>query len=115
MQTPKYGNVQRGYLGVNVREVTNEIATSVGLAEPHGLYIARVIPNCAAAKAGLREGDILLKVNGTDVNSYASMMEEVGLFNPGDEVNVTFLRDRKLYTVSLVLLNSKGNTQIIKG
>ncbi len=110
-----YGVVQRGYLGVNVAEVTNELATKKGLNEPHGLYIARVIPNCAAAKSGLKEGDILLKVNGVDVNSYASMMEEVALFNPGDEVIVQFLRDGKVYEVALTLLNSKGNTDIVKG
>ena len=110
----KYGVVQRGYLGVNVVEVTSEIATRLKLNEPKGIYIARVIPKCAAEKAGMREGDILLKVNNMDVNSYASMMEEVALFNPGDVVDVTFLRDDKLYTVSLTLLNSKGNTQIIR-
>ena len=107
--------MQRGYLGVNVTEVTNEIATKIGLNEPHGVYIVRVIPNCAAAKAGMKEGDILLKVNGVNVNSYASMMEEVALFNPGDEVKVQFLRDGKVYEVALTLLNSKGNTDIVKG
>lgn len=110
----KYGVVQRGYLGVNVVEVTSEIATKLKLNEPKGIYIARVIPKCAAEKAGIREGDVLMKVNNMDVNSYASMMEEVALFNPGDEVEVTYLRDGTLHTVSLTLLNSKGNTQIIR-
>lgn len=110
----KYGIVQRGYLGVNVVEVTSEIATRLKLNEPKGIYIARVIPGCAAEKAGMREGDILIKVNNMEVNSYASMMEEVALFNPGDEVEVTYLRDGKPNTVSLTLLNSKGNTQIIR-
>ena len=62
----------------------------------------------------VKKGDILLNVNGMEVNSYASMMEEVALFNPGDQVEVTFLRDGKEYNVKLTLLNSKGNTQIIK-
>ena len=110
----RYGVVQRGYLGVNVVEVTNEIATHLKLDEPKGIYIARVIPKCAAEKAGLREGDVLTKVNNMDVNSYASMMEEVALFNPGDAVEVTFLRDGKQHTATLTLLNSKGNTQIIR-
>ncbi len=110
-----YGAVQRGYLGVNVVEVTSELALRLGFDEPHGILIARVIPNCAAAKAGMREGDILLNVNGVEVNSYASMMEEVALFNPGDKVTVVYIRDGKLLTTELTLLNSKGNTQIIKG
>ncbi len=107
-----YGSVQRGYLGVNVVEITSEIATKVGLSEPKGVYIARVIPNCAADKAGLKDGDILLKVNGVEVNSYASMMEEVALFNPGDNVSVIYIRNGIPKTAELTLLNSKGTTKI---
>ncbi len=110
----RYGAVQRGYLGVNVVEVTGELATKLHLAEPKGIYIARVIPKCAADKAGLREGDILLKVNNMDVNSYASMMEEVALFNPGDSVEVLYQRGGEQHTATLILLNSQGNTQIVK-
>lgn len=110
----RYGAVQRGYLGVNVVEVTSELATKLHLSEPKGIYIARVIPKCAADKAGLREGDILLKVNNMDVNSYASMMEEVALFNPGDSVEVQYQRGGELHTATLILLNSQGNTQILK-
>ena len=111
----QYGAVQRGYLGVNVVEVTNEVAQRLGLSEPKGIYVARVIPDCAADRAGMRQGDLLLKVNNMEVNSYASMMEEVALFNPGDEVDVEFLRDGKTMTARLKLLNSNGNTQIIRG
>ncbi|MBQ6238199.1 MAG: trypsin-like peptidase domain-containing protein [Bacteroidales bacterium] len=110
----RYGAVQRGYLGVNVVEVTGELATKLHLSEPKGIYIARVIPKCAADKAGLREGDILLKVNNMDVNSYASMMEEVALFNPGDSVEVLYQRGGEQHTATLILLNSQGNTQIVK-
>ena len=111
----QYGAVQRGYLGVNVVEVTADVAKRLGLDEPKGIYIARVIPDCAADRAGMRQGDILLKVNNMEVNSYASMMEEVALFNPGDEVDVEFLRDGQTKTARLKLLNSNGNTQIIRG
>lgn len=111
----QYGAVQRGYLGVNVVEVTDDVAKRIGLSEPMGIYVARVIPDCAADRAGMRQGDIILKVNNMDVNSYASMMEEVALFNPGDEVDVEFLRDGNTRVARLKLLNSNGNTQIIRG
>lgn len=110
----QYGTVQRGYLGVNVVEVTNDVAARLGLDEPKGIYIARVIPDCAADKAGMKQGDVLLKVNNMDVNSYSSMMEEVALFNPGDEVDVEYLRVGKIMTARLTLLNSNGNTKIIR-
>ena len=108
-----YGAVQRGYLGVNVTELDARVAKEKGLSEVKGIYIGRVIPNCAAEKAGLREGDIILSVNGKAINSYAEMMEEVGYFYPGDAVTVEYLRDKKHHSVKLTLLNSKGNTDII--
>ena len=110
----QYGAVQRGYLGVNVVEVTSEIAQRLGMSEPHGIYIARVLPGGGADKAGMKQGDVLLNVNGVEVNSYASMMEEVALFNPGDTVTVVYIRDGKMHTAELTLLNSKGNTQIVR-
>ncbi|MCR4829805.1 MAG: trypsin-like peptidase domain-containing protein [Bacteroidales bacterium] len=108
-----YGVVQRGYLGVNVTEITSQMADKKALGSLDGLYIVRVIPNCAAAKAGLMDGDVLLSVNGVAVNSYASMMEEVALFYPGDTVPVVYQRDGKTHTVLLTLLNSKGSTERI--
>ena len=107
-----YGTVQRGYLGVNVTEVTNDIANKLGMSEPHGILVARVIPKCAADRAGMKAGDVLETVNGVAVNTYASMMEEVGLFYPGDTVPVTYYREGQRYETTLTLLNSKGNDQI---
>lgn len=109
----RYGAVQRGYLGVNVAEVTNQMAERLKMEQPQGVYVARIIPKCAADRAGLHEGDVILKVNNMNVNSYASMMEEVALFNPGDEVEVAYLRNGELRTAVLTLLNSKGNTDVV--
>lgn len=109
----EYGVVQRGYLGVNVAEVDEDLAQKMGLDGIQGIYIGRVIPDCAAELAGLKEGDIILKVNGVAINSYAEMMEEVGYYYPGNSVTVEYLRDRKTHTVQLILLNSKGTTERI--
>ena len=109
-----YGSVQRGYLGVNVSEVSSEMAARIGLEDPHGVLIVRVIPKMAAYNGGLKDGDVIESVNGVTVNSYASMMEEVGLLYPGDEVPVTYFRDGKSHTATLTLMNSRGTTQIGK-
>lgn len=110
----KYQAVQRGYLGVNVAEVDEDLAKKKGLSEVKGIYVGRVIPDCAAERAGLKVGDIILKVNHVAINSYAEMMEEVGYFYPGDNVDVEYLRDGKVYTAPLQLLNSQGNTDIVR-
>ncbi|MBQ2508937.1 MAG: trypsin-like peptidase domain-containing protein [Bacteroidales bacterium] len=109
----EYGTVSRGYLGVQVSEMSDALAKKMGLPDMHGVYIARCIPECAAEKAGLKEGDVILQVNGVDVDSYARMMEEVSYYYPGEQVEVTYLRDRQRKQVKLTLLNSKGTTDRI--
>lgn len=97
----KYGYVQRAYLGVNVADL------------PEGVRIEQALPNCAVANAGLREGDIIRSINGTTIKSFSEMMEEVGRFNPGDRVEVAYERNGKRHTASVVLLNSKGTTEVL--
>ncbi len=110
----KYGHVQRGYLGVNVYEMTAEKAKQMGLSDVRGLLIGRIVPNAAADKAGLKRGDLLLSINYTEVNSFAEMMQELGRFAPGDHVRVTYYRDGKTHATTVTLQNSQGTTEIIR-
>ena len=110
----RYGYVQRGYLGVQVTEMDANVARQTGASDTKGLYVAKVTDDCAASRAGIRQGDIILRVAGKEVNTFAEMMEELGLFSPGDEVSVEFLRGGDIKTVTARLLNSNGNTQIIR-
>ncbi|MBR1766368.1 MAG: trypsin-like peptidase domain-containing protein [Bacteroidales bacterium] len=109
-----YGYVQRGYLGVQVTEVDANVARQTGLRDLKGLYVGKVNPDCAADRVGIRQGDIIVRVAGKEVNTFAEMMEELGLFSPGDEVDVDYVRDGRAGTVKATLLNSQGNTKIIK-
>lgn len=110
----RYGYVQRGYLGVQVTEVDANVARQTGARDTKGLYVASVVRDCAADRAGIRQGDIILRVAGKEVNTFAEMMEELGIFSPGDEVAVDYVRGGKAYTVKLKLLNSNGDTSIIR-
>ena len=110
----RYGYVQRGYLGVQVTEVDANVARQTGARDTKGLYVAKVNRDCAADRAGIRQGDIILRVAGKDVNTFAEMMEELGLFSPGDEVDVEYVRNGISHAVKVTLLNSQGNTQIIR-
>lgn len=110
----RYGYVQRAYLGVQVAEVDATVARQTNARSTKGLIIAKVTPNCAAERAGLRSGDIVLRVAGKDVNTFAEMTEELGLFSPGDEVEVDYERNNRTETVKVTLLNSQGNTSIIR-
>lgn len=108
----RYGYVQRAYLGVNVLEMTSDIARQMGLNEVKGVLVARVVPGSAADGAGLQGGDLLLSVAGVAVNSYAEMMEELARFNPGERVDITYCRDGRTYSATATLQNSKGTTEL---
>ncbi len=110
----RYGYVQRGYLGVQVTEMDANMARVTSAREIKGLYVAKVVPDCASDRAGIQPGDIILRVAGREVNTFAEMMEELGVFSPGDEVQVEYEREGQSYTVKATLLNSQGNTQIIR-
>lgn len=110
----KYSYVQRGYLGVQVTEVDATVARQTGAREIKGLYVAKVSQDCAADRAGIRQGDIILRVADKDVNTFAEMMEELALFSPGDKVDVDYVRDGHANTVKVTLLNLHGNSQIIR-
>ena len=110
----RYGYVQRGYLGIQVTEVDATVARQTGARAIKGLYVAKVVKDCASDRAGIHQGDIILRVAGKEVNTFAEMMEELGLFSPGDEVEVDYERNGHTNTVKATLLNSQGNTQIIR-
>ncbi|MBQ9418363.1 MAG: trypsin-like peptidase domain-containing protein [Bacteroidales bacterium] len=110
----RYGYVQRGYLGLQVVEVDAEVAKRASAREIKGLYVMKVTAGGGAEKAGLRSGDIVLRVAGKEVNTFAEMMEELGLFSPGDEVEVDYVREGRGEVAKVILLNSQGNTQVIK-
>ena len=73
-----YGIVQRGYLGVQIADLTQELKTEKNLPNLKGVYIAKVIEDGSADKAGIKKGDVILKVGTKEVNSAATLQEEIG-------------------------------------
>lgn len=96
-QLIKKGRVTRGYLGVelNREEMTESLAESFGLKEVRGVLVAEVEPGSPAEKAGLKEGDIILKVGGKEVPSSAAFRNMIALFEPGTKTTLTIFRDRQ--------------------
>jgi Do/DeqQ family serine protease len=110
----RYGEPKRAYLGVEIREMTSELAEEIGQKNMKGVYIARTVEGGGAAEAGIKEGDIVTKVNGTDVNSLSQLLESVGQHRPGDQVTIQVLRSTKLYEFQVVLKNQDGTTEVKK-
>lgn len=109
-----YGIVQRGYLGVQISDINQELKEEKELPNLKGVYIAGVIEGGSSDKAGISEGDVILKIGSKEINSVASLQEEVGRRRPGDKIAVT-LRDKKgtIEVKNIVLRNQEGNTELI--
>ena len=99
-----YGYVKgRPVIGVSVREITKELAYYNNLLTDHGLYIMSVSEGSSAEKAGLVRGDIIVKFDGTAVNSSTEMNKLRDKHKAGDTVSITFMRGTQEKTVNLTL------------
>lgn len=87
------GRVHRGWLGVVIQPVSRDLADSFGLGEPRGALISQLASGGPAAQGGLRPGDIVLSVDGREVESSEALPREIGRATPGSEVTLGILRD----------------------
>jgi len=104
------GVVSRGYLGVQVQPVSQEIADGLGLKSPSGALVAEAMPGTPAAAAGLKSGDVITKLNGQEVKDASDLTRHVGALKPGDKVELSFFRDGSDKTVSITLGSMKSET-----
>ena len=109
-----YGQTQRGYLGVQIAELTAELAEKKGLEDVEGVYVAEVTENGAAQQAGLKDGDVITAINDKKVNTKTQLMETVRQFRPGDKVKVEVNRHGSHHSYTLTLLNEAGNMEVVK-
>ena len=109
-----YGETQRGYLGVQVGEMNEELAEKCGLDTPQGLYVAVVTEGGAAEKSGIKKGDAIISINGKKVNTYTQLIESVRQYRPGDQINVEVVRSGQHLNCEVTLLNESGNVEIVK-
>lgn len=97
------GTVRRGLLGVQIRDVSPEVAATLGLPGNSGALVAEVNPNSAAERAGIRIEDVIVSVNGKPLRDSGSLKNAIGLLPPGAEVTVGLIRDGREQTVKAVL------------
>ncbi len=92
-QLIKFGSVKRGQLGVTIAPVTPDIAEALTLKNSGGALITQVAKDSAAARAGLKAGDIVTALNGRNVKSAAEFRNAIGLLRVGEKVEIALLRD----------------------
>jgi len=109
----QFGEVQRGLMGVNITDVTAELADKENLKEIKGVYLTGVTDDGAAKAAGLAEKDVIIAINGEPVATTADLQEKVSRYRPGDRLEVTYLRKGRQDKKSVVLRNIEGGTGVV--
>ena len=100
-QIVRYGEVRRGRLGIDMVDITAEIAKKLGIATLDGVVIAAVQPGSPAAHAGLREGDVAVSMNGRRLASAAEMRARLALTAVGEDVELKLLRGSETRTLKV--------------
>ena len=102
-QLKEFGEVRRGWLGVKIQTVSEDIAESLGVAENTGALVSAVTPESPAAKAGLQPGDLILKFDGKDVSTMRGLPRLVAQAPIGKSVDMELLRGGDKKTMQVVV------------
>ena len=105
----EHGGVKRGYLGVQIQPVTQEIADGLGLKSTDGALVAETQPDTPAAAAGFKSGDVIVKLNSETIKSAADLTRKVGSLKPGEKADVTYIRGGEEKTASVTLGDLKSD------
>lgn len=104
----RFGSVRRAYMGVTISDINQDMAKSLDLSRLKGVYVKDVMDDGAAKIAGVKSGDVIVKVGTMNVDNVPELQEQIGKFSPGDKVAVTLVRDGKEQVKDLTLLSRTG-------
>jgi serine protease Do len=110
----KFGNVQRGYLGISLDELDSRKAEEYGVKVNDGVYVRDFTENSAAKAGGVTKGDVIVKVDGLNTHSIPELQQSIGLHKPGDKVVVTVNRNGVEKDLNVTLRNRTGGSDILK-
>ena len=108
-QLIEHGEVKRGRLGFTAQDLTPELAEAFGTSRNKGVVVARVEPKSPAEKAGIKVGDVIIAVNGNEVESSAQVRNEIGLLRIGTQVSIEILRNGKTKLVKASIEEQVSN------
>ncbi len=103
IELKKYGKIRRGYIGVGMAPLTEDVAKSLGLRGNQGVLIGSVIKNSPAAKAGIKEGDVILKIDDKFINEGYSLIQIINSKKIGSSINLTIWRNKTSENIQIIL------------
>ncbi len=110
----EFGVVQRGWLGVSITTVNRQLVDEKKLGVTSGAYISAFADRSSAKDAGLKEGDVVVKIDEKEIKSNTELIEYIGTLRPGDKVEITVNRGGKKMTFPVVLKTREGQVGVVK-
>ena len=114
-QIETHGKVVRAYLGIHPETLTPTLARAFGLSDSNGVLVGDVLPDTPAAKAGLKKGDVILKLNGQPVESAEDLTLRISQSAPGSSANIQFSRDGHTQNVDVKLMELDEKAENVRG
>jgi len=112
-----HGVVQRGWLGISVSDISGELAREFDLTVNEGAYVGGFSEEgqvSAAKEAGIKEGDVVVKLDETPIRTSSGLIEYIGRKRPGDKINVTVNRKGKTLVIPVTLKKREGSVEVVK-
>jgi len=106
--------IERGYLGIRIQALSDDLADSLGIPHNHGEFVQAVEPGKAAALAGIQAGDVVLKVNGKDVTPGQSLSFLVANTAPGSRIPIELIRNGQRMTVTATVAKRPSEEELAK-
>ena len=107
------GEVRRGRIGVGIQNITPDIREALELTTLNGALVSSVEDGTPAAKAGLKEGDVIIGFNGDDISDSSDIRNSVGLVTPGTRADLTYLRDGKRRTTRIEVAEIEDEKDVL--
>lgn len=108
----EYGKVQRAVIGIRMGELTPASAKELNVKAQSGIYVGEVLKGGAAAKAGLKAGDVIVQVNGYEVKTTPEFQEQLAKYTPGNTIQLVVDRDGSEKLIEVTLQNSYGDLAV---
>lgn len=99
-QLLNHGEVKRGLLGVQIQDITSDLAEAMDLSGTRGALVSKVTPDSAADKAGIKAGDVITAINGKKITGSSALRTNIGLKRVGEKIDIDLVRNKQAITVS---------------
>ncbi len=111
-QLKKTGSVSRGWLGVQIQSVSDDMAASLGLEKANGAIIGKLTKNAPAEKSGMQIGDLILEVNGAKVKDSRDLARKIAALSPNSKTDLTIFRDGRQQNLTVKLGRFPGSKSL---